>query len=591
MVTMLKSPFRIYKDSRIVKKLIKRILIIEAASFLIVMVLSVFILNPLVKEQAVKASGEVISQMTDKIDATIESLTVASHFIINSNELRSALKAFDSMKTNRTRGAISLILNNLVTSQPNIRGIVLEDEDFTRFDSITILTQDDFSVVEAPWYQNVRRMDYSQGYSVLYGSTQDPIRKTLAYARNCYIGSRSFILTVYYDTSNLLRELQRLSQNSFSGYAVIDRSGTVIYQEGDISINGEALEIILAGGTVKSTEGVYFTDMVQTNMWYVVSYAENSIISSFYSGYLWATFTLFILLSILTVLLIIPAIYHIIRPISTLSQTMRRAADGDLSTIPAFDTKDEIGDLSNVFNKMANHLQAFIQRQLEHEKKEQKMKYSLLISQIDPHFIYNTMSIINSLARNKQTDDIVMINNALITILQDRLRVNTIEVFDTVRQELDILKQYLVIQNRRYENHAVINFEIGEDIQYRQIPKNIIQPLVENALFHGLLDDETGDIQGVIDIIIREDDDALHIIVRDNGRGADMQKISECLTGAPPDQNSRGRHIGLYSIFERLTYLYGRRDCIQIENNKGTTVTISLPLSLPINSTSQPIDG
>jgi sensor histidine kinase YesM len=572
----LKSLFSIYINSRILKKLINRILIIEALSFLIIAALTFFILYPLLEARAIETASDVNSQMADKIDTTIQSLTTASQYMISSRELRSALNDFDTANIERNRKIVCLALNRLAESQPNIRGIFLEADSGVRFDSVTNLRQTYFLLLEDPWYQEIKTNVYSQGYSLLFGDEQGSVRKTLVYARNCYIGPQSYALAIYYDAGTLLSELQRLSDNSFSGYLIIDRYGKALFKNGDITLS--AADTVISGHYSKTAYGIYFTDMVQTNMWNMVSFAKKSFISGTFSGYLWATFALFVLLSVLTVLLITPAIYHTIKPVGTLSEAMWRAAEGDLSSIPEFKTNDEIGDLSVVFNKMAFSLQEYIRRQIEHEQKEQKMKYSLLISQVDPHFIYNTMNIINSLARKNQTDDIVMINNALITILQDRLRVNTIEVFDTVRQELEILKQYLLIQNRRYENHAKIAWEINEEILERQIPKNIIQPLVENALFHGLIDEETGDITGEIRIIIVEDNDVLRIIVQDDGRGIEAGKVKEILSDEQPGKKSRGRHMGLRSIRERLAYLYGQKDCMQIDCEERTTVTLNLPL-------------
>ena len=575
----MKSLLKIYRSSRIVKKLINRILIVETVSFLIIAALTLFILQPLLEAQAIEAAGDLNRYMADRIDSTVELLSSVSHYIIGSRELQSVLHDYDATETERERIAVCFALNRLTESQPNVRGIVLENDKGILFDSVTDLTQADFSLLGNPWYHGIKTSVFSKGYSILFGDNQDVQAQTLVYARSCFVGSRSYTLTIYYRAWDLLRELQRMGENSFSGYLIADRDGAVQYTHGNIPVSRSAYESGQSSDYIKMAQGMYFSDMVQTNMWNLVSFAESSYIRGSFRGFLLATFSLFILLSLLTFFLITPTIYRIIKPVDTLSKTMWQAAEGDLSAIPEFKTKDEIGDLSIIFNKMVLSIQEHIHKRIEHEQMEQKMKYSLLISQIDPHFIYNTMSIINSLARKNQTDEIVMINNALITILQDRLRVSTIEVFDTVQHELDILKQYLLIQGNRYENHAKINWEIDESALERQIPKNIIQPIVENALFHGLIDEETGDILGEIGIKIFVDNDLLRIIIHDNGRGIAARRISEILNGEQPDKKRRGRHMGLRNIRERLEYLYEQQVCMQIESKEGTTVTINLPLA------------
>lgn len=211
----------------------------------------------------------------------------------------------------------------------------------------------------------------------------------------------------------------------------------------------------------------------------------------------------------------------------------------------------------------------------EKEKKEQQAKFSLLISQIDPHFIYNTINSINYLARRGRSEDVVTVNSALIAILQDRLRVNDIQITDSVRNEKKVIEQYIVIERYMYEGELSLVWEIEEGLMDAQIPKNMIQPLVENALFHGLIDEESGDLNGEIRIRIRSRDQDIVVEVRDNGLGMDEKKLHQVQneTYRPED---RGKRIGLSNIRGRLYYLYGGRDCLEIESEpgKGTCITL-----------------
>ena len=171
-----------------------------------------------------------------------------------------------------------------------------------------------------------------------------------------------------------------------------------------------------------------------------------------YTQLLTMVLAFFVLMFVLTALLITPAITAIIRPLGDLASSMRNVSDGQMQDVPVNPSDDEIGELSHVFREMMDSINQYIAQIIEQEKTQQKMKYSLLISQIDPHFIYNTMSILNMLAKNGRTEEIIAINSALIKILKDRLRVRQIEIYDTVRQEVDIVEKYLLIQKYRYES-------------------------------------------------------------------------------------------------------------------------------------------
>ena len=285
----------------------------------------------------------------------------------------------------------------------------------------------------------------------------------------------------------------------------------------------------------------------------------------------------FIVLVLSVILLLIPLINRFTDPVRKLTNQMRQVASGNLAVRSEIQTNDEIEELANGFNYMLGELNGHIDKLIEKEKIQQRMKYSLLISEIDPHFIYNTMNSINYLARKGRNREIIEINSALIHILQDRLRISSIEVFDTVKQEIDMVKQYMIIQQFRFNNDVELICDIAEEIQNEQIPKNILQPLVENALLHGLLDEDGEPIKGCIEITAQKKDGSLVLTVKDSGRGMPQDKIEE-LNGRKATENDRGRHIGIQNIKERLTYLYGTEECLYIENSSGGGVCVTLTL-------------
>ena len=283
-----------------------------------------------------------------------------------------------------------------------------------------------------------------------------------------------------------------------------------------------------------------------------------------------------------TLLVLSRALGNIVKPLGDLAHTMETAAQGDLTCQVDVVSDDEIGRLSRAFNKMIGDLSHSIQVIAEKEQREQQAKFSLLVSQIDPHFIYNTINSINYLARKGRCDDVITVNSALITILRDRLRVNDIQITDTVANEMHVLDQYIVIQKYMYEGELNVVWQVDESLLEEQIPKNMIQPLVENALFHGLIDEENGDISGEIIIRIERRSGAIAVQVQDDGQGMDAETLQRVRseTYSPED---RGKKIGLSNIRGRLYYLYGSRDCLQVDSEpySGTCVTLTFPQKKP----------
>ena len=192
----------------------------------------------------------------------------------------------------------------------------------------------------------------------------------------------------------------------------------------------------------------------------------------------------------------------------------------------------------------------------------------------------NTMNIINIMARNGRTQDILAVNNALIRMLRDRLNVNT-SPYATVRGEVQMLRQYVLIVEYKYGAHIDITYEINHLVEDAPIPKGILQLLVENALVHGLTGAEDDALHGSISVAIYpEADERLVIEVNDDGRGIDAERL-EYMRAHKFDISTakEDSHIGLNNIYKRLEYLYPGNFQMDIFSHKGdgTSVVISIP--------------
>lgn len=284
---------------------------------------------------------------------------------------------------------------------------------------------------------------------------------------------------------------------------------------------------------------------------------------------------------ICVIIIMVPIVRRFTKPLGEVSRQMGEIAKGNLEARIMVRSKDEIGEVGDAFNIMSEKLKDNINKVIEKEKLEHTMRYSLLISQVDPHFIYNTMNTITYLAQKGRNEDVIAVNKAMIEILRDRLRIEISEVYDTVEKEISVVQQYLIIQNYRYEGTFKTKIEIPEEVSSCLIAKNLLQPLVENALFHGILTnkDENGEVLGgCITIKIIRQDNYLVVTIKDNGAGMSEEMVD--IIEHQPKAQIRGAHIGIRNIRERIKYIYGEPQNIYIQSveGEGTCVTLRLPI-------------
>ena len=590
--------------SKIGQKLKRRtnILVILAILTISIPLISLFSWNYV--KNSVYNMNVISDQIVDQMNDSCKSVIQYAGWITTDKRLLSLIKEYDLAReaepslyaepvqntdftqipkdTSYYENLISNQLTELAGMSASIQDIVLLLDDGRVFRSVFINDSDIDSILCSDWYQKQEKKNYLKFFSPdgqdnftfcaplesmsgLYGKIILTFRAD-SLIQLIQTADKTFRHYVWLDTWN--QPFYSSSGEAAFDYApVVDHSARYRLQE----------DFILNRGS-----GIYITHISEVTRWKFIAYVPyHELLGNFFPIFI------ILILSVLFVVLLAsfilnPLIRNIIEPLEVLSLHMKKVPDGEEALVD-IRTGDEIEDLSHAFNQMALELQKHIRRLLENEKTKQQMKYGLLISQINPHFIYNTMNTINYLARKGRNEDIVVLNNALIRILKDSLRINDISVFDTVEQEIDVVKQYMTIQSCRYADQIRVFWEVAEDVLKRKIPKHIIQPIVENALLHGFLSEDLSDWDEEpfirIQVYKKTDADQLVIRIEDNGVGIDMENYRKlCLEAdrQEEDEASRGNHIGLANIRWRLNYLLKEDQALTVERAEphGTVVTI-----------------
>ena len=259
---------------------------------------------------------------------------------------------------------------------------------------------------------------------------------------------------------------------------------------------------------------------------------------------------------------------HITRPVSRLDKAIAKVKDGDLSIQVKVKTSDELGRLTESFNQMVKDLKHYLEDRVQRQKDLNETTLRLYQTQLNPHFLYNTLDTIKWSAKIHQIPEIAVLAENLAVILRKSI---SSKPFIQLREELDTIESYIKIQKIRFAGRFLYETEVPDMLEDCVIPKMILQPLVENAIIHGL----DGCANGYICIYAAQKDGILRISVTDDGCGMGQEMLDWMNS---PNPAKRDGHLGLYNVIQILKLYYGEEYGIQAESDtSGTTVTIRLP--------------
>ncbi|MCR6109571.1 sensor histidine kinase [Bacillus sp. A301a_S52] len=291
---------------------------------------------------------------------------------------------------------------------------------------------------------------------------------------------------------------------------------------------------------------------------------------------------LIMLISMSVALVLIYGFAHLISTrIAKLSKHIHQVAEGNLTISHEIKGRDEIGELSHQFNLMTVSIQTLLEEieQYNHEKRELEtkqsaMKFKMLASQIHPHFLFNTLETIRMDASIKGEKDLAHVVKELGKLLRHSIDM-TGELIP-IKQEIEMVKAYLDIQKFRFKDRLTYNLTVDERAEEVEIPPLIIQPLVENAVIHGVHAQRGG---GHIFVSVHFINDEVTVEIRDNGPGMTDEQLKKITTFIAKEEEEPGQRIGLKNVHERLRIVYKRSPGLQIHSllDEGTSVSFSVP--------------
>lgn len=367
--------------------------------------------------------------------------------------------------------------------------------------------------------------------------------------------------------------------------------GVVIFDENLNKISGIAHDSVLSKllkekpsiGNFSYSEGKNEYTAVHIHSdstgWTTVGVIPLRYINKDLAGIQYLTVIIIVLTIIIGVTVSVIIAQSLILPLENTVNALEKFSRGDFAVHLKENRCDEIGKLNRIFNKAIKEINELLQKVTQSEILNKEMEFKTLQSQMNPHFLYNTLDTINWLAFKEKQTEICNLVAAISSLI--RASISNKKSIITIEHELDYVKNYIYIQHIRYKDRFDTIYDIDESLLKQAVPKLIIQPIVENAIIHGI---ENSKNKNLLYISVKRENECIVIIVKDTGIGMTDEKVSELLKeplNAEGDEQKAHTNLGLYAVHKRIQLMYGDLYGLTVHSQagEGTTVTLYIPFT------------
>jgi two-component system, sensor histidine kinase YesM len=579
-----------FKNLKILNKLIIIFLILTIIPFLILGILTFSKSSAVIMQEVSNNSKQIVRQVSDKIDYNMKEVDKNTLLFVWSSQTQTILESNFSKETLHKRKENQMELESTMQTFLNTRNEI---------ESIYIYRTDgdEFYIDNSTYNKEVRKRLIMKRTQIAESSEMQNGKNvwiSLNLNKGLITGSR-----VIYDTINLnklglliiniqekyLRDLYsniEMSPNSF--FIIKNQSGEVVSTNS--KLNSEEINNLNKNlqkvdyNSDFTVNGNYF--IVKSNCeytgWEVLGFIPKSELVGGIIKLGSSIFVIGIICAIISIILLVLLSTYIFNPIKKLTKLMKKVEQEDFSVKAEIYSKDELGELTNVFNKMIEKIRYLIEEVYKQQIVKKEAEFKLLQAQINPHFLYNTLDSINWIAKVNGVEDISKMVVALGQLMRVSIAKGKSSV--TLEEDLDYINNYFIIQRMRYRDKFKVTTEIDEVTKKCIVPKMLLQPIVENALVHGI-EKKMG--KGSILIRAGIESGNLLIDVIDDGLGMNEEKCKEILKIEDLDINISKDEIhtgiGVSNVNRRIKMLFGQEFgiSIQSEPGKGTRVQICLP--------------
>lgn len=530
----------------------------------------------------------IVHQMNQNIDSYITYMENIASIISESEDAQGFLFGEEDIAEHRKRlvEQFGIIING----REDIRNIgIVRKDGRVLFNDGTQEKNENLDLSTQQWYQSA----ISSGKnSVLTSSHVQHVIKnerpwviTLSRSIEDGIGGSGEKGVVFIDLNySAISEL--CDQNSIgekSYIYILNQDGSIVYhpqqqqlynelqtEKTDIVLNAGAEPVIYGSG---NDSRVYTFAQSEKTGWTVVGCMNmNELTRSSRQGQL-----IYVMTAVILVIIALIFSNHISRaisrPIQKLRDSMVKVQEGDFSaTVMEVPEQNEIGSLTQSFNVMIRRIEELMEQNRMEQEQKRKSEMKALQSQINPHFLYNTLDSIIWMAEGKKNEEVVLMTSSLAKFLRQSISNEDQQV--SIGQEIEYARSYLTIQKMRYKNKLEYEIYLEASIKSCQIVKLVLQPIIENAIYHGIKYKEG---MGLLTVRGYEKDGCVVLEVADNGVGMDEETLKHIFERHKVNYRSNG--VGVYNVQQRLKLYYGNDYGITYKSRKGvgTKAMITIP--------------
>lgn len=576
---MVKSIVNWFLDLRITSKIMLLYFLVLIVTVSLIVFSYQEINNELAATKVDEISMETVKSIDSNLSFLINAVSNQSKILISNQNIQSALR--NNKADYNTMRSIDNFLSNFLNFNDMISSVYIFDNNGNEYYSdanIKNISLDKIS--NAPWYDKLTQL--KGGFLLNYngGGTFDSKGKNyvsmIRIINDVDTQKQSGIMVMNISTDYILASLSLQDSGSDTGSSILIRDDngndivrTVNYESNELS---EILQQAYANPNrsvipVISGKKYIVSCKINTYNWHVISVLPFDELTRQSNLSTLLLFFGFLIIGLLFAAGLIMVSLLISKPIQKLAKSMIAVKEGKFKEVTVKTGNDEIGELKDIYNLMIREIQALIENIVSEQKMKRKMELEVLQSQIKPHFLYNSFDAIYSLVLLGDTASVRTIVKALSKFYKSFLN-NKNEVI-TIGEELQMVENYLTIQKIRFKDKFEVKVDIdGETLGY-PIPRLVLQPLVENAINHGIRHMHD---KGLLEIRSIQEQGFVRLVVSDNGAGMDEEQLSLVMEG-----QSKG--VGLRTTIERLKMFYNNDDIIEILSDKvfGTTITINIP--------------
>jgi two-component system sensor histidine kinase YesM len=584
---MRKKIMDIFKNFKLGTKIIVCYFIISVISISF----STFIYQEINKRIMTQKVGEMAVQTLQTIDSNLKLLIYTvnneSKILLSNRNVQNILKNGNEYFNYNSQTTVNRNLTELIQSNMFISSVYIFDNFGNRY-FVDKKAYKSFNLVDienSDWYDDLQKAKggyllKSDGGSLF----NQPNQKVISIIRviNDLESQRPIgTMVINIPEEAISKSFKNITEKGDIGILLRDQNNNDILNSRDLS----KYHIKESDEYEMKENHYYHIEKVEANN-YIISYLKNDMnftiisivpfseISKQSNIYMLVIFGMLILSSIMSFSGLILVSSSITRPINKLIKSMRAVENGEFRKVNIETGNDEIGKLKNVYNTMIYKIENLIEQIKKEQKIKRKAELNVLQSQIKPHFLYNSFDAISCLALEGRNDEVYKIIKALGNFYRTSLS-NGKEVV-TVEEELQTVKSYITIQQIRYDNIFNINMDIDEMANEYKILKLVIQPLVENSIYHGIKPTRR---KGEIFISTSLKNGYVEIVVQDDGVGISKDKLQSI-----KQQSTKG--VGLRGTMERLNIFYNGKSKFEVKSKteEGTKITIHIPIEQEENN-------